>query len=174
MKEGIALKQAFRYFLAMKKNIFLLGVFVFSLWGAFKLFQSPERHLLKKTKHLIGLASQVETKLSFSLASKMAEINKHIHHNVRIRAEYEGQIYQARSLNEFRSLLTAYFQAGITKKLEHKELKVEIKDKKGAEVSFAITFHNKNGVWDCEVLLDWLKEKRWFVESINIENCNKI
>lgn len=152
----------------------MTGVLIAVVYGVFHFFKTPEKLLLKKTKHLIALGSQVDAKFSLSSASKVSEINKYIHYDVQIKAEYEGRFYQARSLNEFRSLLMAYFKAGITQKLEYENLRVDLKDEKTGEVSFSVTFHNRDRVEACEVLLNWIKEEKWFIKNIRIENCKKI
>lgn len=161
-------------FKEMKQKIFIVGVFPALIYGGLQIFKTPEKYLLKKTKHLIHLGSQVDSKFSLSSASKVSEINKYIHYDIRLKAEYEGRVYQARSLNEFRSLLMAYFQAGITQKAEYENLIAELKDEKTGEVSFSVAFHNTGGVWACKVLLNWIKDKKWFIKDINIENCKKI
>lgn len=155
------------------KQVLVAGFFASVFYGGLQFFKSPEKYLLKKTKHLIQLASQTDAKLSLSLARRVSEINKYIHHDLRLKAEYEGRIYQARSLNEFRSLLTAYFQAGATKKLEYENLKAELKEEKRGEVSFSILFHNISHASHCDLLLIWIKEKKWLIKNINIENCKK-
>ena len=141
-----------------------MGVF----YGGFKFFQGPEKYLLKKTKHLIFLGSQVGNSISLSSSMKLSEISKYIHYDLQLEAEYEGRVYKARSLNEFRSLLMAYFKAKVTQKLEHEDLRVELKDEKTGEVSFSVTFHNINTVWTCKVLLIWIKDKKWFIKNMNI------
>ena len=161
-------------FKTMNQKVVILGFLIVVFYAGLQLFNSPEKYLLKKTKHLIRLGSQVDTKISLSSASKVSEINKYIHHNLQLKVEYEGRIYQASSLNEFRSLLLLYFKAGITQKLEYENLKVKLKDKKTGELSFSVTFHNTNRVESCEVLLNWMKEEKWFIKTINIENCKKI
>ena len=157
----------------MKQKIFIVGIFLGLIYGGLQIFKTPEKYLLKKTKQLIHLGSQVDSKFGLPLASKISEINKYIHYDMRLKAEYEGRVYQARSLNEFRSLLMAYFKAGITQKVEYENLIVELKDEKTGEVSFSVVFHNTGKVWACKVLLNWIKDKRWFIKNINIENCKK-
>ena len=157
----------------MKQKIFIVGVFLALIYGGLQVFKTPEKYLLKKTKHLIHLGSQIDSKFGLSSASKISEINKYIHYDMRLKAEYEGRVYQARSLNEFRSLLMVYFKAGITQKVEYENLIVELKDEKTGEVSFSVTFHNTGRFWSCKALLNWIKDKKWFIKNISIENCKK-
>jgi len=77
----------------MKQKIFFGGAFLLLIWAGINFFQSPEKYLLKKTKDLIDLGSKVDPK--WGLSSKVAEINKYIHYDMRLKAEYEGQLYQA-------------------------------------------------------------------------------
>ena len=160
-------------FKQMKQKVFIVGVFLALIYGGLQIFKTPEKYLLKKTKHLIHLGSKVDSKFGLSLASKVSEINKYVHYDIRLKAEYEGRVYQARSLNEFRSLLMGYFKAGVTQKAEYENLIAELKDEKTGEVSFSIAFHNTGGVWACKVLLNWIKDKKWFIKNISIEKLQK-
>ena len=158
----------------MKQKILITALLLAVFYGGFKLFQSPEKYLIKKTKHLISLGSQMDKTISLSVGLTVSEISKYIHHDLNFKAEYEGRVYQARSLTEFRSLLFLYFKEGRTQKLEYENMTVELKDEKTGEVSFFITFHNIDTVWSCEVLLNWIKDKKWFIKNITIEKCKTV
>ena len=155
----------------------ITGVLIaLSGFGLYKLFNSPERYLKKKTEYLISLSSVKSAKGNMALISQASKISKFIHHDIQVKAEYEGQVYEARSLNEFRSLLMAYFrQSSNEGHLEHKNLTVQMKDnkKKGA-VSFDAVFNRAVKKVFCKVALEWIKEKRWFVQKIEVHSCQPI
>ena len=155
----------------MKQKILITALLLAVFYGGFKLFQSPEKYLIKKTKRLISLGSQMDKSIGLPLSMTVSEISKSIHYDLNFKAEYDGQLYQVRSLKEFRSLLFLYFKEGKTQKLEYENMTVELKDEKIGDVSFFITFYNIDKVWSCEVLLNWIKEERWFIKNISIEKC---
>ena len=108
-----------------------------------------------------------------ALISKVSKIVKLIHFDVQVKAEYEGHIYQARSLNEFRSLLMSYFRAGSDKgNLEYKNLRVQLEDnEKKALAGFDAFFNRRAQRIFCKVEIGWLKEKKWFVKKIDVHSC---
>ena len=158
------------------KSFVIYALIAISGFGLYKLFQSPEKYLKKKTEYLIGLASVKSSKVDMALLSQVTKIAKFIHHDVQVKAEYEGQIYQARSLNEFRSLLMAYFRQGSTGEgLEYKNLTVQMKDnKKRGVVSFDAVFNRRAQKLFCKIVLEWFKEKKWFVKKIDVYFCKPV
>ena len=91
------------------KVIILLAVLTTLTWLVWK-SQSPESYLKKKTQKLIAMTSNPRSSSEIALISKMSKIARFIHFDVRLKAEYKGQIWTAKSLNEFRSLLFSYFK----------------------------------------------------------------
>lgn len=147
-----------------------------SVFGVYKLFQSPEKYLKKKTEYLISLSSIKNSKMDMAMISKVTKIAKFIHHNVQMKVEYKGQIFKASSLNEFRSYITAYFrQSSSAEALEYKNLTVQMKDnKKRGLVSFEIFFNRVNQRVFCKAALEWGQEKKWYVQKIDINSCQPL
>ena len=159
----------------MKKTLIIFAFLFFSLFGIYKVFQNPEKILIKKTKHLINLSSIQSGKSDMALIAKTGKIAKLIHYDVQFKAEYEGKDYKARSLNEFRSLLNFYFKRRSTGKFEYKNLTVQMKDdNKTGEVNFEALFERSSQKISCKAMLKWLKDKKWFVKKIEIHSCYKI
>ena len=111
------------------KKLFILALAAFLSFFVWKRLQSPEAYLKKQTKKLIALSS-VKNEKGLALISKVSKTDKYIHFDVQLKAEYEGQIYTARSLNEFRSLLLAYFRQKQTGALDYKKTKCSDERKK--------------------------------------------
>ena len=158
------------------KAFIISAVLVVSGFSLYKLFQNPEKYLKNKTEYLIKLASSQNSKADRSLLSKVTKMVKYIHYDVQVKAQYERQVYQARSLNEFRGLLTAYFKynQAKTKTLEYKNLTVKIQNNKETGVAqFDIFFNSTEQKIRCKAVLEWLKEKKWFVKKIEIQSCKK-
>ena len=139
-------------------------------FGLYKLFQSPEKYLKKKTEYLIALGSVKKANIS-----QVTKISKYIHHNVQMKVEYEGHIFKASSLNEFRSYVMAYLRQGTgSGDLEYKNLTVEIKNnKKTGLVNFEALFNRISQKLLCKVALEWNKEKRWYVQKIEVHSCQQ-
>ena len=158
------------------KNFIIFAFIAVSGFGIYKLFQSPEKYLKKKTEYLIKLSSIKGAKMDMALLSKVTKMVKLIHHDVQVKAEYKGQVYQARSLNEFRALLMAYFRQGPTgESMEYKNLTVQMKEnKKRGAVSLDIVFNNRSQKNFCKLVLEWIKEKKWFVQQIDLHSCKPI
>ena len=149
--------------------IFLLAGILFSFF-IWKFFQSPEKHLEKKTKALIKLAEPGGLGSQMQILSQVSKISKHIHFNIQLNAEYEGQTYIARSLNDFRSLMFSYFKYKSGEQLDYKNLRIVV-DKKQGTAKFDIFFkRNKKNIF-CQAFLVWIKEKKWQVKKIQVSSC---
>ena len=159
------------------KALIISAVLVVSGFSLYKLFQNPEKQIKKKTEYLIKLVSAQNSKADSNLLSKVTKMVKYIHYDVQFKAQYKEQVYQARSLNEFRSLLTGYFKyaQASTEALEHKNLTIQIQDdKKKGLVQFDVLFNRGKQKTLCKAVLEWLKEKKWFVKKIEVHSCKKI
>lgn len=118
------------------------------------------------------MASIKNTNSDTSLISKVSKIAKFIHVKVQLKAEYEGQIYTAKSLNEFRSMLFAYFKQKSTGKMTYQNLSVSLReDKKQGMVKFDASFERDNKNIFCKALFEWIKEKRWYIKRIDLFPC---
>ena len=156
----------------MKKIVSLAVVALIAGWFVWKWLQSPETLIKKKTQKLIALGSRKSPSSEIGLISKVSKMDKFIHFDVRVKAEYEGQIWTAKSLNEFRSLLFTYFKQGTTGHLSYKNLTVELKEgNKEAVVKLDTFFEKGKESISCKTLLEWLKEKRWFIKKIELTSC---
>ncbi|MCZ0931962.1 MAG: hypothetical protein OXJ52_02290 [Oligoflexia bacterium] len=157
------------------KAFVICALLAVSGFGLYKLFQNPEKYLKKKTEYLIKLSSVKSSKVDMALISQVTKIAKFIHYDVQVKAEYEGQVYQARSLNEFRSHLMAYFRQSSTGSLEYENLTVQMKDhKKRGLVSFDAFFNRASQKVFCKIVLEWEKEKKWFVKRIEVHSCKPV
>ena len=156
----------------MKKFIVLAVVALIVGWLSWKWLQPPKTLIKKKTQKLIALSSKQSPSSEMGIISKVSKIEKLIHFDVYVKAEYEGRIWTAKSLNDFRSLLFAYFKQGKTIQLSYNNLTVELKkDKKTAVVQFDIVFKKDKEQVFCKALLKWLKEKKWFVKKMELKSC---
>lgn len=156
------------------KPVFYLTGILLSLWLAWSFFQSPESYLKKKTRYLIEMASAGSSVSDLSMLSHVSKMAKYIHFDVHLKAEYEGQIYKAKSLNEFRSLLFSYFKYRDSReKVEYKNLNVSVeKSGKKALVSFDALFKRNEVRVFCKAFLGWVKEKKWYVKKIEVSSCS--
>lgn len=145
----------------------ILGALILGVW---KWLQGPEDYLRKKTQKIIAMTSFKGSDLA--VLAQVSKIDKFIHFNVQMTAEYEGQIYQARSLNEFRSLLTSYFQQKSQGDLDYKNLQVQVEEgRKKALVNFDGFFKRDAKTVFCKIFLDWIKEKKWYIKQIEVSDC---
>lgn len=150
---------------------FLIGLILLAFFS-YKLFDSPEKYLKRKTQKIISLVSSENTELDISLISTISKIAKYIHFDVHLKAEYEGQIYRAKSLNEFRSLMMSYFRLNSKGKIESKNLAVQLKEnKKEGIVTFDGLFEKQSTKTHCKILLGWIKEKKWYIKQIEVFDC---
>ena len=76
---------------------------------------SPEKCLKKKSQKLIEMTSINDSMDMNLISSRILKISKFIHFDVDLKAEYKGETYTTASLNEFRSLLFAYFNKKLRK-----------------------------------------------------------
>ena len=160
----------------MKNLIIYILLPALGIFSLYKLFQSPEKYLKKKTEYLISLSSAKNKKGDMALISKANKITKFIHHNVQMKVNYNGREFKASSLNEFRSYVMAYFkQGGGNGNLEHKDLTVQVKDsKKKGLVNFDLFFTKAEQKIFCKIFLEWIKEKRWYIQKIEIHSCQPV
>ena len=150
-----------------KMKIFALLFFASLAWFGWKLIQSPEKYLTKKTKELIEMASIENSDTNF--ISRVSKISKFIRFDVYLKAEYEGQIFTAQSLNELRSLLVSYFRQKSTGKINYKNLNLTLgENKKQAIAKFDALFERGKKNISCKTLLEWIKEKKWYIKRIEI------
>ncbi|MBC6414850.1 MAG: hypothetical protein GDA46_00420 [Bdellovibrionales bacterium] len=152
----------------MKKQIVLSIALACSIYGIYKFFESPEKFILKKTKKIIKLSSLNKEKNKIALISK---ITKYIKYDAKFTANYEGQIYQAQSLNQIRSLIMWYLKEGSTVVLNYEKLQAHFLDSKKIQAFFLIIFRKNKKVFSCEVSLDWLKKEKWLIKKVEIKNC---
>ena len=112
-------------------------------------------------------------KVDMALISQVSKIVKLIHFDVQVKAEYESHVYQARSLNEFRSLLMAYFrQSSNNNSLEYENLTIQMKDNKKKGLARFDAFFNRGAQKIfCKIELEWVKEKKWYVKKIDVHSC---
>ena len=95
----------------MIKNIFFVVLFTTLFFFVFRFFyETDERRVQKKTEQLIQLGSLKHNTSRLSLLNKVSEVEKFIRFDVHLKVEYRGTVYSADSLNEFRSLVLAYFK----------------------------------------------------------------
>ena len=108
-------------------------------------------------------------------AVRIERIIRYVHFDIVAQAEYEGRSYSSRSLNEFRSLLSAWFMGKPVRGLRHENLLVHVKpDKKTGRADFDIYFKKERELLSCKVSFDWLKEKKWRVKSITVNSCSAV
>ena len=158
----------------MKVIVSLTVAALLAGWFGWKWLQPPETLIKKKTQKLIALSSRTGPASEMGLMSKVSKIDKFIHFDVHVKAEYEGQIWTAKSLNEFRSLLFTYFKQGSTGQLSYKNLTVDLKEgRKEAIVKFDTFFEQETGAIFCKTLLKWLKEKKWYIKNIELSSCTQ-
>lgn len=159
---------------SFKKIIGFSLAFIVLAFAIYKLLESPEKYLKRKTRELISMVSVQKTKSQMGLISKISKISKYIHFDVRLKAEYEGRIYKAKSLNEFRSLLMSYFRLNSTGKMEYKNMSVQMEDDKQGIVAFDSWFERLEKKVHCKTLLEWIKEKKWYIKKIEVSFCKEL
>ena len=143
------------------KKIAILSAVLLSLWLAWSFFQPPEFYLKKKTQYLIETASAVSPSGDMAMLSRVSKMAKYIHFDVYLKAEYEGRVYTARSLNEFRSLLLSYFKYKNEESMDYKNLTASVEhNKKKATVNFDAFFERNKVTMFCKAILEWIKEKK--------------
>ncbi len=146
-----------------------LGLALMAFW---KVIQSPESRLKKKSQKLIALASVGGGPQSeMNLISKVSKMAKYIHFDVQVRAEYEGSVYSARSLNEFRSLLLSYFKHGQTGKVDYENLTIQMEGKTQGRTYFDAHFERGSTPVVCKALFEWIKEKKWLIKKLELFSC---
>lgn len=155
-----------------QKGIGLLIGLSLLVFLAYKLLDSPEKYLKRKTQKIISLVSEKHTEINLHLISKVSQIAKYIHFDVHLTAEYEGQVYTAKSLNEFRSLMMSYFRLNSKGTTDYKNLAVQVKkNKQEGLVTLDGLFEKQGRKTHCKVLLVWIKEKKWYIKKIEVSEC---
>ena len=158
---------------AVIKKISFIVITGVVLAFAWKFFQEEERWLKRKTQTIIHIASSTGSKADIALLGRVSKIAKYIHFDVRVQAEYEGGVYKAKSLNEFQSLLFAYFKEQTTGVLDYQNLNVKMgANKKQALVTFDAFFKRSGKDIFCKTLWEWIKEKKWYIKKIEIFSCS--
>ena len=167
----------------MKKLVIagLLAVGCFFVW---KIAQTPQRYLKKATLDIIKTAQEakaleaggkqsslVEYK---QMAGRIERIIRHIHFDIIVKAEYEGQTHASRSLNEFRRLLSLWFAKKVVSEWSYKGLSIHVEESQTkAQAHFNISFKKDQKQSDCKVVFKWLKEeKKWRVKNIALNACS--
>jgi len=153
------------------KKIFILVLLVVLPWQIWKFFQTSSSYLKKKTEKIIRLSSIKPTESDIALYSRVSKIVKYIHFNIQMKAEYEGRIYTSKSLNEFRSLLISYFKHNSTGAFNYKNLTVQLKNETSGVVNFDAIFKKNKKSTFCKIILEWTKEKKWYVTKIEVFSC---
>lgn len=154
------------------KNILIVAIVSLLFWLVWNFFQSPESYLKKKTQYLIAMVSNKQMASDIALLSQISKIAKYIHFDVHLQAEYEGQVYTTNSLNELRSLLFSYFKYDTNGKMDYKNLTVNLEQNKIEAVVIADVYVvSKKMKATCKAILNWIKEKKWYVKKIKIYSC---
>ena len=167
----------------MKRKLLLVVALVAGMavaWNVF--FRTPEAYLKKQTKKLIKRMDNPagETKNLVSVSSKVSKIAKYIHYDVILSLDYQGKLEKVQSLNEFRSFLSFYFTKVQGGKISYDELVVTIsepaespeKAPRTATVSFKFSSTIEAQAISCDTRLEWVKEDKWFIKTIDIKNCS--
>ena len=161
-------------------SVLNIKILVFSLiviGGAFFFFRSDTAYLKKTTIKLIKTVSPMTTPLpQMTLLRKVQSVAKHIHFSVQYEIEWNNRVYQDRSLSKFRAVLTSYFKQikeGKPNTPNKKDLQVTIKEgePKSAEVQFPLKVFWREKQANCQVVLHWIKEKKWFINKIKVFSC---
>ena len=149
-------------------------VIIFCVTGivTYVFFQNEERYIKRQTEKLIQKASFKTHQSDIALLRRVSEIAKKIHVRIQLKAEYEGKLYETNSLNEFRSLLFAYFKIRSKEILEYKNLTVKRgSGKNHFLVYFDFLFKRIEKQMICKALVEWIKEKKWYVKKIEVSSC---
>ena len=154
-----------------KASLIILAILAFFIIKVY--FQSEEKWIKKKTQKLIQMASSSGEGSEIALLQQVSKITKFIHFDVRLKALYEGRIYEAKSLNEARSLFLLYFRHKSNEKIGYSNLKVEIiEKKKKAIVTLSVFFKRIERKFVCQAFLEWIKEKKWYIKKIEVSSCS--
>ena len=157
------------------KTFGFLAAGIFLSWFGWKFIQSPEKYLRKKTQELIAITSVTGQLSEMDIISKVSKMAKYIYFDVHMKAEYEGRIWTTKSLNEFRSLLFAYFKQKSAGQLDYKNLIVRIgENKTQGLVDFDAFFERNTKTVFCKILLEWIKEKKWRIKKIEVFSCSPV
>ena len=190
----------------MWKAIKIFGAGALLLWLALSFFGGDARYLKKTSGKLVRLASAPPAAGSLpdvAILRKVEKIARHIHFDIRFRAEFKGRAHEGKSLNEARSFLLAYFKraggAGQNKSggalFETEDLTVRLlprpsgqnqpgqneaaaaapgaKAPKRAETSFQIRFQRQGRFFKCRLIWGWIKEKKWRIKTAELSSCSE-
>ena len=161
------------------KKAALIGLGALLVWLAVSFFRGDERHLWKTSEKLIQLASDPRSLPNMAILKKTERITKHIHFDIRFRAEFQGRVQEGKSLNEARSFLMAYFKSKINKGFAAEDLSVRLlpsaKNRPGkrAETSFSFRFQREGRRFKCRALWGWIKEKKWYIKTAEVSSCSQ-
>ena len=155
-----------------KISFFVLAILAFFIIKPY--FQSEKEWIKKKTQDLIQMTSSSGGGSDIAFLQKVSQITKFIHFDVRLRVNYEGRLWTAKSLNEVRSLFLLYFrEKSSSEKIGYSDLTVQMSEnKKKAEVRFSVLFKRLERDWVCQAFLEWIKEKKWYIKQIDVSSCS--
>ncbi len=159
------------------KNIKIALVIVLILVGAFFFFESDESYLKKKTVFIVESLSLKIPMSDIGMIRKTNEIIKHIDISVEFKVRFDKRIFVKKSLAQLRGLLFQYFKkAGLRglEKVKKDQLTVQIISKgkpKRALVLFPLSLKWDEKIIQCQVELNWVKEKKWLISKVEALSC---
>lgn len=156
-----------------KYRIYLLliliagGILFFAL-------KNEERYLKNTTFKLLKLASSPpQTTSTVALLRRVEHIAKHIHFDVQLKVQVNGQTWESHSANEFRSLLLVYFKQGGLSQIKVEDLAIQMDPSSPiGHVRFKLHGQHGSGPIACKARLMWIKEKKWFIKKVEVLSCS--
>ena len=161
----------------MLKNPQLIILICLIIGSAIFFFlQNDEAYLKKNTLKLLKLASVSNQETNpIALLKRVEKIAKHLHFDVQFKLQANGQVWEDRSAGEFRTLLLTYFKMGGLAQINGTDLSIQIDPETlNGHVRFKLHGQRGEDAVSCEAHFTWIKEKKWFIKSLEVFSCSPI
>ena len=157
------------------RKYLLLALFSILMIWVWYLLQSEEKYLQQQTRHLISLTA-VPSPLSKTKAihrvNKMASL---LRFNVSFQGNIQGRTYTTKNLQQIKSFLLSYFIQAQTALWKEEDLNVTLdKKEKTARISLTLNGNYNEKNLQCNLKLQWQKEKKWLIYDIQVSTCSSL
>lgn len=161
------------------KKILLIGFGALCVWQAFLFFQDDKKHLEKTLHKMVDLLNQ-PTLTDMSKLKRVEALGKHLHFNIKFHININQNTYSGRSLNQIKSLIFAYLRSRPLRDFSVSQLNTTQDKNKSTQnnlpqytMLFDMQFLENNKHFTCKNTLKWIKEKKWYLKTIEVSSCSQ-
>ena len=148
------------------------------LSAVFFFWENDESYLEKTTLDLLNrLSLSAPIKNNRALLKRLESVGRHFHFDVNFKFHVNGREWKGRSSGELRSLLAVYFKQGGFSGIRGDALSVQVDSSleiRTGRVTFKFHGLREKDPVSCEVRLEWIKEKKWFIKTVEVFSCSPV